>query len=136
MLEGPNLAVSHQTMSMANIPGAPERYSFAKISEPVSVPGLLDVQSESFAWLVGTQEWRERQRAERGDDAHITSGLEDILEEISPIQDYSGNMSLSLSEPRFEEIKYSIDECKEKDINYSAPLYVTAEFINNDTQEI
>ena len=66
----------------------------------------------------------------------VTSGLEDILEELSPIQDYSGNMSLSLSEPRFEEVKYSIDECKEKDINYSAPLYVTAEFVNNDTGEI
>ena len=62
-------------MSMANIPGAPERYSFAKISEPVSVPGLLDVRSESFAWLVGTQEWRERQRAERGDDAPPCAAL-------------------------------------------------------------
>ena len=45
-------------------------------------------------------------------------------------------MSLSLSEPRFEPVKNTVDECKEKDINYSAPLYVTAEFINNDTQEI
>src|SRR5699024_8856425 len=67
---------------------------------------------------------------------HVSSGLEDILAELSPIQDYSGNMSLSLSEPRFEPVKNTVDECKEKDINYSAPLYVTAEFINNDTQEI
>ena len=136
VLEGPILAVSRQTKSVANIPGAPKRYSFAKISEPIAVPGLLDLQLDSFSWLIGAPEWRERQQAERGDDARVASGLEDILEELSPIEDYSGNMSLSLSEPRFEPVKNTVDECKEKDINYSAPLYVTAEFINNDTQEI
>lgn len=117
------------------IPNAPERKSFAKISEPIEVPGLLDLQLDSFAWLIGAPEWRERAQAQ-APGARITSGLEDILEELSPIQDYSGNMSLSLSEPRFEDVKHSIDECKDKDINYSAPLYVTAEFINNETQEI
>ena len=139
VLEGRILAVSRQTKtdtSMAEIPGAPERYSFAKITEPIEVPGLLDLQLDSFAWLVGTPEWRERTQAEIGEGNRVTSGLEDILEELSPIQDYSGTMSLSLSEPRFEEVKNSIDECKDKDINYSAPLYVTAEFINNETQEI
>ncbi|MCF4005868.1 DNA-directed RNA polymerase subunit beta [Corynebacterium uropygiale] len=136
MLEGPILAVSRQTKSEAEFPGAPKRYSFAKITEPIEVPGLLDLQLESFAWLIGTPEWRARQQEERGPEARILSGLEEILEELSPIEDYSGNMSLSLSEPRFEDVKNSIDECKEKDINYSAPLYVTAEFINNETQEI
>ena len=111
-------------MNMAEIPGAPERYSFAKINEPITVPGLLDVQLESFAWLVGTQEWREREQANRGDDARITSGLEDILDEISPIEDYSGNMSLTLSEPRFEDVKYTIDECKDKDINYLSLIHI------------
>ena len=130
------MAVSRQTKSMAEIPGAPERYSFAKITEPIEVPGLLDLQLESFAWLIGTPEWRARMQEKVSEGTRVTSGLEDILEELSPIQDYSGNMSLSLSEPRFEEVKYSIDECKEKDINYSAPLYVTAEFVNNDTGEI
>ncbi|MBG9244196.1 DNA-directed RNA polymerase subunit beta [Corynebacterium belfantii] len=134
MLEGPILAVSRQTK--ANILGAPERKSFAKITEPIEVPGLLDIQLNSFAWLIGTPEWRARQQEELGDSVRVTSGLEDILEELSPIQDYSGNMSLSLSEPRFEDMKNTIDECKDKDINYSAPLYVTAEFINNETQEI
>ena len=128
------MAVSRQTK--ATIPGAPERKSFAKIQSPIEVPGLLDIQLESFAWLIGSPEWRARRQAELGEDVRVTSGLEDILEELSPIQDYSGNMSLSLSEPRFEEMKNSIDECKDKDINYSAPLYVTAEFINNETQEI
>ncbi|MDO4927898.1 MAG: DNA-directed RNA polymerase subunit beta [Corynebacterium sp.] len=134
MLEGPILAVSRQTK--AEIPGAPERVSFAKITEPIEVPGLLDIQLQSFAWLIGTPEWRAAQQEELGPDARITSGLEDILDELSPIQDYSGNLSLSLSEPRFEDLKNTIDECKDKDINYSAPLYVTAEFINNETQEI
>ena len=128
------MAVSRQTK--AEIPGAPERKSFAKINSPIEVPGLLDIQLESFAWLIGTPEWRARRQAELGDGVRVTSGLEDILEELSPIQDYSGNMSLSLSEPRFEDMKHTIDECKDKDINYSAPLYVTAEFINNETQEI
>ncbi|WBT09973.1 DNA-directed RNA polymerase subunit beta [Corynebacterium sp. SCR221107] len=134
MLEGPILAVSRQTK--ADIPGAPKRKSFAKITEPIEVPGLLDIQLDSFAWLIGTPEWRARKQEELGEGVRVTSGLEDILEELSPIQDYSGNMSLSLSEPRFEDMKNTIDEAKEKDINYSAPLYVTAEFINNDTQEI
>ncbi|WP_197714729.1 DNA-directed RNA polymerase subunit beta [Corynebacterium alimapuense] len=136
MLEGPILAVSRQTKSVADIPGASKRFSFAKISEPIEVPGLLDLQRDSFAWLIGTPEWRARQQEERGQDAHVISGLEGILDELSPIQDYSENMSLSLSEPRFEDVKNTIDECKDKDINYSAPLYVTAEFINNETQEI
>ncbi|WKD60312.1 DNA-directed RNA polymerase subunit beta [Corynebacterium ciconiae DSM 44920] len=130
------MAVSRQTKSVAEIPGAPKRYSFAKIQEPIALPGLLDLQLESFAWLIGTPEWRARQQAEAPEGARITSGLEDILEELSPIQDYSGNMSLSLSEPRFEDVKNTVDESKDKDINYSAPLYVTAEFINNETQEI
>lgn len=130
------MAVSRQTKSMAEIPGAPKRYSFAKVTEPIEVPGLLDLQLESFAWLIGTPEWRARMQEEVGEGQRVTSGLEDILEELSPIQDYSGNMSLSLSEPRFEEVKHSIDESKDKDINYSAPLYVTAEFVNNETGEI
>ncbi len=59
-----------------------------------------------------------------------------MLEELSPIEDFSGSMSLSFSDPRFEEVKASIDECKEKDMTYAAPLFVTAEFINNNTGEI
>ena len=136
VLEGPILAVSRQTKSVVDIPGAPKRYSFAKVSAPIEVPGLLDLQLDSFSWLIGTSEWRARQQEEFGEGARITSGLENILEELSPIQDYSGNMSLSLSEPRFEPVKNTIDEAKEKDINYAAPLYVTAEFVNNTTGEI
>ena len=56
--------------------------------------------------------------------------------EISPIEDFSGSMSLSFSNPRFEDVKASIEECKDKDMTYAAPLFVTAEFTNNTTGEI
>lgn len=98
------------------------------------MPGLLDLQTESFAWLIGSPEWRERAAA-RG-DVGLVGGLEEVLEELSPIEDFSGSMSLSFSDPRFEEVKASIDECKDKDMTYAAPLFVTAEFINNNTGEI
>ena len=136
MLEGPILAVSRQTSSVAGIPGASQRYSFAKIDAPIEVPGLLDLQRESFAWLVGSPQWRANAQAEAGEGVRITSGLEDILDELSPIEDYSENMSLTLSEPRFDEVKSTIDEAKDKDINYAAPLYVTAEFTNSMSGEI
>ncbi|MEV5652807.1 DNA-directed RNA polymerase subunit beta [Nocardia sp. NPDC052254] len=132
MLEGRILAVSTQTK--AGIPGAPKRVSFAKIREPLEVPDLLDLQTESFAWLVGSPDWRQRAIA-RG-DAGPVGGLEEVLEELSPIEDFSGSMSLSFSDPRFEEVKASIEECKDKDMTYAAPLFVTAEFINNNTGEI
>ena len=71
------------------------------------------------------------------DPRHVRrSGLEEILTELSPIEDFSGSMSLSFSNPRFEDVKASIEECKDKDMTYAAPLFVTAEFTNNTTGEI
>jgi DNA-directed RNA polymerase subunit beta len=96
------------------------------------VPNLLAIQTESFDWLVGNEAWRARS----ADDSAARSGLAEILEEISPIEDFSGTMSLSFSNPRFDEVKASIEECKEKDLTYCAPLFVTAEFINHTTGEI
>ncbi|MFJ1458324.1 DNA-directed RNA polymerase subunit beta [Nocardia sp. N2S4-5] len=122
------MAVSNQT-----IPGAPKRVSFAKVREPLEVPDLLDVQTESFGWLIGAPAWRARAEA-RGTSP--VSGLAEVLEEISPIEDFAETMSLTLSDPRFEEVKASVDECKDKDMTYAAPLFVTAEFINNNTGEI
>ena len=63
-------------------------------------------------------------------------GLEEVLAELSPIEDFSGSMSLSFTDPRFDEVKAPVDECKDKDMTYAAPLFVTAEFINNNTGEI
>jgi DNA-directed RNA polymerase subunit beta len=117
-----------------SVPGAPNRISFAKLREPLEVPGLLEVQTESFQWLVGADEWREKAK-ERG-DVNPVGGLEEVLTELSPIEDFSGSMSLSFSDPRFDEVKAPVDECKDKDMTYAAPLFVTAEFINNNTGEI
>jgi DNA-directed RNA polymerase subunit beta len=64
------------------------------------------------------------------------SGLDEVFEEISPIEDFAASMSLSFREPRFEEPKYSIPECLERDATYCAPLYVKAEFMNNETGEL
>ncbi|MGJ7540065.1 DNA-directed RNA polymerase subunit beta [Brevibacterium luteolum] len=117
----------------------PTRVSFAKINEPLPLPNLLGLQTDSFDWLIGNEKWQDRvaEAIETGDDSvATTSGLEDIFEEISPIEDFSGAMSLSFREHRFEPPKYSIDECKERDMTYSAPLFVTAEFMNNNTGEI
>jgi DNA-directed RNA polymerase subunit beta len=114
------------------IPGAPPRTSFAKIREPLEVPNLLALQTESFDWLVGSDAWRARVAT----DPNAQSGLDEILGEISPIEDFSGSMSLSFSNPRFEDVKASIEECKDKDMTYAAPLFVTAEFTNNTTGEI
>ena len=114
------------------IPGAPKRVSFAKIREPLAVPDLLALQTSSFDWLVGNDAWRAR----NSDDPDAVSGLEEILNEISPIEDFSDSMSLTFSNPRFEEVKAPIDVCKEKDMTYCAPLFVTAEFMNNETGEI
>ena len=115
------------------------RLSFGKIREPMEVPDLLALQTESFDWLLGNERWQARvaaAKAEGRTDVPDRSGLEEIFEEISPIEDFSGSMSLSFRDHRFEEVKYSIEDCKERDQTYSAPLFVTAEFMNNTTGEI
>lgn len=120
------------------MPGAPNRVSFAKLREPLEVPGLLDVQIDSFEWLIGAPRWREAAAARGDGKPGVTpvGGLEEVLLELSPIEDFSGSMSLSFSDPRFDEVKAPVDECKDKDMTYAAPLFVTAEFINNNTGEI
>jgi len=132
-LEGHLLAASKK------ISVAPRRVSFAKIREPLEVPNLLALQVESVDWLLGNDAWRSRIAAagstNRG-EIPTTSGLEEIFEEISPIEDFQGTMSLSFRDHRFEPPKYSIDECKERDMTYSQPLFLTAEFTNNVTGEI
>jgi DNA-directed RNA polymerase subunit beta len=110
------------------------RISFAKIDEPLEVPNLLALQSTSFDWLIGHERWRAR-AAELG-ETDARSGLEEILDEISPIEDFSGTMSLSFSDPKFYDPSHTVEECKVRDLTYAAPLYVTAEFMNAETGEI
>jgi DNA-directed RNA polymerase subunit beta len=118
---------------------ATRRVSFARFKEPLEVPDLLALQTDSFDWLLGNERWRSRIDAARkagAKDVPEQSGLEEIFEEISPIEDFTGTMSLSFRDHRFEPPKYSVEECKDKDMHYSAPMFVTAEFINNSTGEI
>ena len=134
--EGPLLAAS-RSASATNL--GPRRVSFARINEPLKVPDLLALQTDSFDWLLGNDKWKARIQAAKDagrTDIAEQSGLEEIFEEISPIEDFSGTMSLSFRDHRFEPPKYSDEECKDKDMTYSAPMFVTAEFINNTTGEI
>jgi DNA-directed RNA polymerase subunit beta len=115
------------------------RLSFAKITDTLTVPDLLALQTESFDWLVGNDAWKARvseAEAQGRQDLPSNTGLEEIFEEISPIEDLGETMQLSFTNPFLEEKKYSIDECKEKGKTYSAPLYVEAEFMNHLTGEI
>jgi len=130
-LEGRILAVTSSPKTTTSTLGGPiKRVSFAKLREPLEVPNLLALQTESFEWLVGAKAWKDRQ------EEPSPSGLDEILEEISPIEDFSGNLSLSFMDPRFDDVKANEEECRDKDMTYSAPLFVTAEFMNAETGEI
>ncbi|GAA2004781.1 DNA-directed RNA polymerase subunit beta [Nakamurella flavida] len=118
------------TATPKNTSSGASRVSFAKLREPLEVPNLLALQTDSFDWLVGGPVWRSRQTEP------TPSGLDEILDEISPIEDFSGDLSLSFSDPRFDEVKATEEECRDKDMTYSAPLFVTAEFENRETGEI
>ncbi|HNV09863.1 MAG TPA: DNA-directed RNA polymerase subunit beta [Propionibacteriaceae bacterium] len=133
------MAASRTASKNTNVVSASGRISFAKIHEPMEVPNLLDLQIDSFNWLVGNGVWRARvdtALAAGRTDVNTKSGLEEIFEEISPIEDFSSTMSLSFRDHRFEDPKHSVEECKDRDVTYAAPLFVTAEFMNNDTGEI
>ena len=112
-----------------------QRPSFAKHSDPVEIPDLLSLQTESFDWLVGAPAWR----AIAGKAAK--TGLDEVFEEISPIEDSSNaaqdaKMGLSFSDPELFDPPYTPDECKEKGKSYTQPLYIKAEFTNYLTGEI
>jgi len=94
---------------------AAKRLSFSKIREalPIEELDLVAIQRESFDWLFET-------------------GLGEVFDEISPIEDTQGRMALSFIDHRFEDSKHTAEECKEKDYTYSKPLFVTAEFLNKD----
>jgi DNA-directed RNA polymerase subunit beta len=131
-------ARSHTASTPKNGRVAP-RLSFAKISDTISVPDLLALQTESFDWLVGNDAWAARLKEAEATGAPVSStqsGLEAIFEEISPIEDNGETMQLSFTNPYLEDEKYSIDECKERGKTYAAPLYVEAEFMNHQTGEI
>ena len=94
-----------------------DRRTFAKLTEVLPPPDLISVQKESFTWF-------------------LEEGLKDTLNDMSPIEDFTGNLALQFLAHRFEPPKFDEDECKEKDLDFSRPLFVTAAFINKETGEI
>src|SRR6266568_3334679 len=81
------------------------------------LPDLVAVQRDSFKWF-------------------LEEGIAETLTDISPIEDFTGSLKLELADPEFEPPKYSEEECKEKDMTFSRPLFVTARFMNAQTGEI
>ena len=98
---------------------SPRRVSFAKLSDVLPMPNLIEMQLTSFQWFQ-------------------TEGLQELFAEISPIQDFSGKMELDFSVPPepFGEPKYSEAECREIDATYSAPLNIRAKLLIKETGEI
>ena len=93
------------------------RLSFAKIPKVLDIPDLLIIQKDSFKWF-------------------IEEGLKDILDEISPIEDFSGRFSLEFLNHYFEEPLKTLEDCRITDSTYSQPLYVTAQFLDRETGQI
>jgi DNA-directed RNA polymerase subunit beta len=96
------------------------RRSFARLHKPLDVPNLIDIQRRSFDWLVDPE----------------TGGLRETIDDISPIEDYTGHLAVQFGEFHFDDPSASIAECREKDLTYSRPLTVTVAFINHETGEI
>ena len=94
-----------------------QRYEFGKIPKIMEMPDLLDIQKESFEWFK-------------------KEGLMDALKDISPIEDFTGNMSLEFTGYSFDPMEVSADECKQQDMSYTAPLKVSARFVNKETGEM
>jgi DNA-directed RNA polymerase subunit beta len=96
------------------------RRTFARLSKTVDVPNLIDIQRRSFAWLTDPQ----------------GGGLRETIDDISPIEDYTGNLAVQFGEFVFDEPVASLEQCREKDLTYARPLTVTVAFINRETGEI
>lgn len=97
--------------------GYRQRRTFAKIPEILEVPNLIDIQRKSFQWF-------------------LEEGLRETFDDISPIQDFTGNLKVVFAGHEFGDPKYSVEECKEKDMSYQAPLFVEVAFLNEETGEI
>jgi len=93
------------------------RRSFSRIREVMEIPNLIEIQSDSYQWF-------------------LDDGLKELFQDISPIDDFSGNLSLDFLDYSFDEPKYSVDEAREHDANYSTPVYVKLRLVNNETGEI
>ena len=99
--------------------GKSSRMSYARQKEVVQMPNLIEVQTDSYKWF-------------------LEEGLNEVFDDISPITDYSGKLSLDFVDFTLceDEVKYTIDECKERDATYAAPLKVKVRLHNKETDEI
>ncbi len=106
---------------MARVDAAPvTRRSFSRLETPIEVPHLIDIQRRSFEALTDPK----------------GGMLRETINDISPIEDYTGNLAIVFGDFKFDEPTHSVAECREKDITYSRPLNVTVAFQNRDTGEI
>ncbi|EUJ33973.1 DNA-directed RNA polymerase subunit beta, partial [Brochothrix thermosphacta DSM 20171 = FSL F6-1036] len=94
-----------------------QRRSFARISEVLELPDLIEIQTASYQWF-------------------LDEGLKEMFHDISPIEDFAGNLSLEFIDYSLGDPKYSIWESKERDATYSAPLRVKLRLINKETGEV
>jgi DNA-directed RNA polymerase subunit beta len=93
------------------------RKSFSRLKHVLDLPNLIDIQKKSFSWF-------------------LEEGLRETIDDISPIEDYTGSLAVEFGEYRFGDPQFSIKECREKDLTYQAPLSMTVRFVNKDTGEI
>ncbi len=105
---------------MASTDATRTRRSFARLSKPLEVPNLIDIQRRSFERLVDPE----------------NGLLRETIDDITPIEDYTGNLAVDFGEFHFDEPVASIEECREKDLTYARPLTVTVAFVNRETGEI
>ena len=96
------------------------RRSFARLNKVLEVPNLIDIQRKSFTWLTDPD----------------GGGLRETIDDISPIEDYTGNLAVQFGDFVFDEPVASLEQCREKDLTYARPLTVTVAFINRETGEI
>jgi len=96
------------------------RRTFARLERVHDVPTLIDIQRRSFAWLTDPEK----------------GGLRETISDISPIEDYTGNLAVDFGEFHYDDPVASIEECREKDLTYARPLTVTVAFVNRETGEI
>jgi DNA-directed RNA polymerase subunit beta len=97
--------------------GQHQRYSYGRIREVLEIPNLIEIQQQSYEWF-------------------LSSGLRDLFQDVSPIKDFTGNLMLEFVDYALGDPKYSVEECKERDVTFAAPLRVKARLTNKETGEI
>jgi len=106
-----------RAMAYAEKIGPRVRYDFGKLKEVLELPNLIEVQRNSYNWF-------------------LKEGLREVFQDISPIQDFTGNLVLEFLDYTLGEPKYSVEECKERDVTFAAPLRVKVRLINKETGEV